>query len=938
MKTRICCGNALAFVVGLLMTYATSALSQVTVSSLGSKWTVVQYDTGSSNKLYNAGFLYNIGRKDGFVKTDAPKSINDIFRTGFEFNLHGMGIMRGSTISSATLLVTVGGSTYNARIRALDSLQNMSNPTNLWDAIGNSQTTYFSNIPYGSNLREYASDPLKQAVANHVYNGTFKIAIMSQTENQNDTHTTAEVSLRVTYTLPPGKITVTNSFGGGNVKVHGTPNWIAPAQFTWQAGSQNPLEALDQEWPIGSGKQRTFDPAFDKGWHKIVGTGRTVESTSRFFTYTVMVGETATLEAQFKTSLTVSGTLTIASGTTYPIERGTTVNCLPGSKIVVNGSLQAVGTEDAPIVFTSPTGEYWQGIEFNGDGGSANGSALLYCTVKYASTPIKATNKPNLLLYRTTISNSNFSNGTDDAAMAFYNSSPQITAVTVSGQGNSSNGARFAARSRGSMNLSTIRQCGAGNGIVIQGASYPRITDCNIDSNYYHGILAVYNGVQSNGPNNPYIFGNNVRRNGFAYGIKYYIGIDIHASSAILRFNNVQSSNYGIFCAEGGFIWTEEVNSGWWDLGANVVTGNSYGMFAYNGSTAFFGRAWEQYGDIYFYGACNKLYGNDQYDALATYGSVAYVQGNWWGQYPPNYSKIYNYQSSIYYDYPRQWVDYCDPIWGGGGGGLVSTPTPGQPQTPTDDELEQGLRAFASKNFQAAKILYLSGLSKASNSERRIRAISGLYHLQASSKDPTIVSLLSNFSRGSSEEAYFATRLVSRMHISSGNIDQAVSILRGLKERAVGTENEKQALLELAGLRGYSAQYANVASDALTELKAKFGSSLDGGIMAALGGPGAATSKPTSQVTSEQPGDDLTSFPNPFNPSTIIQYRLAKDGMVSVKVYDVIGREVASLVSEVKSAGTYTVTWDASRMPSGIYFTRLETAGKALVKKLMLVK
>ena len=81
--------------------------------------------------------------------------------------------------------------------------------------------------------------------------------------------------------------------------------------------------------------------------------------------------------------------------------------------------------------------------------------------------------------------------------------------------------------------------------------------------------------------------------------------------------------------------------------------------------------------------------------------------------------------------------------------------------------------------------------------------------------------------------------------------------------------------------------------------------------------------------------------PNPFNPSTQITYVLTNPTHVSLKVYDLIGREVATLVDQMQSAGEYTVEFDASKygsMTSGIYFYKLETEKYSEVKKMILAK
>jgi hypothetical protein len=79
-------------------------------------------------------------------------------------------------------------------------------------------------------------------------------------------------------------------------------------------------------------------------------------------------------------------------------------------------------------------------------------------------------------------------------------------------------------------------------------------------------------------------------------------------------------------------------------------------------------------------------------------------------------------------------------------------------------------------------------------------------------------------------------------------------------------------------------------------------------------------------------------YPNPFNPSTVISYQLPTTNHVSLKVYDVIGREVATLVNEVKEAGYYSATFDASSLSSGLYFSRLEFDGRHKMGKMLLIK
>ncbi len=79
-------------------------------------------------------------------------------------------------------------------------------------------------------------------------------------------------------------------------------------------------------------------------------------------------------------------------------------------------------------------------------------------------------------------------------------------------------------------------------------------------------------------------------------------------------------------------------------------------------------------------------------------------------------------------------------------------------------------------------------------------------------------------------------------------------------------------------------------------------------------------------------------YPNPFNPSTNIQYDLPKDNFVTIKVYDLLGKQVAKLINEFKPAGSYLISFDGSKLSSGIYFYKIETKDFIQTKRMVLVK
>ena len=89
---------------------------------------------------------------------------------------------------------------------------------------------------------------------------------------------------------------------------------------------------------------------------------------------------------------------------------------------------------------------------------------------------------------------------------------------------------------------------------------------------------------------------------------------------------------------------------------------------------------------------------------------------------------------------------------------------------------------------------------------------------------------------------------------------------------------------------------------------------------------------PVSEIILEQ------NYPNPFNPSTRIQYQVSGVSHVTLKVYDVLGNEIETLVDEEKPVGVYQVNWNASQMPSGVYFYQVNSGSTTDIKKMILIK
>jgi len=94
------------------------------------------------------------------------------------------------------------------------------------------------------------------------------------------------------------------------------------------------------------------------------------------------------------------------------------------------------------------------------------------------------------------------------------------------------------------------------------------------------------------------------------------------------------------------------------------------------------------------------------------------------------------------------------------------------------------------------------------------------------------------------------------------------------------------------------------------------------------------------QISSVIPGGFTLSqnYPNPFNPKTVIEYSIPASDFINLKIYNILGHEIKTLVNENQTPGSYKVTFDGSNLPSGVYYYRLETKGNISTKSMLLIK
>ena len=355
-----------------------------------------------------------------------------------------------------------------------------------------------------------------------------------------------------------------------------------------------------------------------------------------------------------------------------------------------------------------------------------------------------------------------------------------------------------------------------------------------------------------------------------------------------------------------------------------------------------------------YWGVCNEIYSNGSYDGFAARGGNLMARYNWWGQYPLNQSKFYvDGSSSLDNSYPETSSGGC-PL----SGGVILA-------APTSLSSVSGISSSALADTDPASVIRLAlenkfrgNYTEATSLCRKLlkdnkaaffhkQALAILFNIFQATGDKSVADDLAGFASSKGDLGTTASLLLASAYAGMGRISDAETVADNLKLANPNSETEKQALLTLASLSAFDPAYKNKSEAAINELVSKYGSSVDKGLIAALGvsvdnNSPKAVNKFSSSTQGSSNTDSLTyqldNYPNPFNPTTIIHYTIPKSGLVTLKIYDLLGREVKTLVNEYQNKGRYDVTFNAENLASGIYIYQLRSGSFIANKKLLLMK
>lgn len=545
----------------------------------------------------------------------------------------------------------------------------------------------------------------------------------------------------------------------------------------------------------------------------------------------------------------------------------------------------------------------------------------------------------------------NFSSGVKLSAFGILNAD----GATFQGNGTAGywNSISYYANSSGTIQLSTIRdaQCGI---YAASGASVS-ISNCIVSNNSLYGISL------NNSASNT-ISGCTIQNNG--------TGINIYSVDAVLSGNNILDNDNGIIADDVGSVEWEDNDIEGNDYAVvlenastyffnNMITNNDHGLsitsgdpsfgmpyqLGYNAITCGVSTIYANNSTVYmgygYNGGYNSIYRGSSFEIEAYNSSGIYADNNYWGSNP-----------TIYTD---------GTSWVLSGNRLTTDPNPGSyclPKvnasnvhsdvlTPIDISenywraLDEGMKG----NLSSARNLLHSLIEGGYDENYSPLSLLALYDLKKknpknSELSSDLTQTLSVLYHSQNKLRPFAIRLLEREAALSDDFVNVVAYNKELTEAYPNSIHEVSALYNLISYYVAMENNFEEAGNYFEKMKGLYPEerlTLFASIK--LGQNFVFT--PKIKAIQDTPVKEFSlgnAYPNPFNPNTTIEYQIPKTAKVSLIVYDMLGQAVAILVNEYHEAGKYTVEFDASSLPSGIYLYEMKSGEYSVVKKMLLIK
>jgi len=677
---------------------------------------------------------------------------------------------------------------------------------------------------------------------------------------------------------------------------------------TTTPGASTPSFSANTDYPIGSGIifVAIGDLNGDNMPELVVADGGLNKVWVLQNTTYKLVSGNITSNTMWSGNIVVSNNVIVYSGVTLSISPGTTILYVNGASLIVNGTLNAVGTLTSPITFNrNGASGTWAGIVFN----SGSSGSLSYCNVKNATTGVNCNG------YLPSITYSNVTNNT--------------TGISITLNGTSTNPIAY----------DTIQNN----------------TSCGISTSY-SSFLCHHNIINNNG----------------TYGIYCNNTTNSPLLSPVLYNNKITNHTSGLFCYQSSpYLGLADVVTHRGNVnnkGNNVITQNGTGIQAAYGSNVFLGQG----NPGGRYSGYNSIFGNTNY-AIYAYNDVnVWADYNWWNGTPNIYQNPSNTVSWLYpltsnpnpnpmiKSVPNETpiVDNSGQLLKTSSGSFVGVTTSTQfNENPIGDDLVSQVLQL---EFQGKTDEAISKYQQIFISERNtplgryaLRKMNECYwksNKKTEFDNYVNTSVRSKISK-TDELSALLIEFENETFFEDKNYDGMIKNLIGMLKDYQNTEPiYKQALYTLGLLYLNTLNDSSQAVKYFSTLAAKYPNDFLVVSAQYLLGKDLKGGNSIKSVVDESSQKEIptefgisNNYPNPFNPTTVLGYQLSMVSNVSLKVYDMLGREVAVLVDGIKEAGYYSVTFNSGKLAGGVYFARFVARfeeGKSFeqTKKMLLMK
>lgn len=503
--------------------------------------------------------------------------------------------------------------------------------------------------------------------------------------------------------------------------------------------------------------------------------------------------------------------------------------------------------------------------------------------------------------------------------LSFASGCALIVNGTLNAVGNSSNPIIFT-RSGSS---------GTWSGIQFNSGSSGNIQYCNINEAYY--------GIRCDNAS-PTIANNNLNKTtGIqASGIYCQTG-----ASPTINHNQVHGYSNGLYYINycGGMTTN------------NLITSNSNGAIVYNCNGLYLGVAYMGY---------NNFSSNSNLELIAVYSNPVWAQNNYWGRsYDPKTSpsRIYEEYATVYSSpfltsppsFARiETTDITSPY---SKQLVLSKSVDGNLSSDTDEELLEIQNRLNEKKYKEVISLSENSFNKTTNINSKKYLLGVLQTCFRNSDEGDFIDYLNKKVRvglSKKSEEYASTIEVENIWLlSKGKTKEAIQNMEILiKDYPKFELIQKQNLFNLFHAYFFYMNDKETSEVYFNQLQKNYpDDQLIENCLALMGG---STSFQNNEreisIKKDIEGSQSLEFgldenyPNPFNPTTTIKFSIPEQVDVKLKVFDILGREVKVLLDKYMQAGTYEIEFNASELPSGVYFYNLVAGSKSITKKMVLTK